>query len=142
MRDDELEGWYTDPFDRHEARWMSRGTPTSLVRDGQAESIDPVSDEPFTVTPLRITYAEQEPGADSDRFFKSNGGIVVPGGVVTIEPHLTSNEHLAVAKIALQSTTGLGALRVQRDIVVWDAAHEHQLYRDGPYNSITRQPSA
>ena len=135
--DDELEDWYTDPFGRHEARWMSHGTPTSLVRNGRTESIDPVSDEPFTVTPVRVKYAEHEPGAESGGFLKSKGGIAVPGGVVTIEPHLTSNDHVPVAKVVLQSTTGLGALSVQRDIVVWDESHEHQLYRDGPYNSIT-----
>jgi hypothetical protein len=126
-----------DPFGRHEARWMSHGTPTSLVRDGRAEGIDPVSDEPFTVKPVRVKYVEHEPGAEYGGFLKSKGGIAVPGGIVTIEPHLTSEGHVPVAKVVLQSTIGSGALRVQRDIVVWDEAHEHQLYRDGPYNSIT-----
>ena len=27
------EGWYVDPFGRHEALWISDGTPTALVRD-------------------------------------------------------------------------------------------------------------
>ena len=35
------EGWCADPFGRHEARWISNGSPTSLVRDGQVESHDP-----------------------------------------------------------------------------------------------------
>jgi hypothetical protein len=43
------EGWYIDPFGRHEARWISDGTPTALVRDGEAESQDPPPDEPITV---------------------------------------------------------------------------------------------
>jgi hypothetical protein len=30
----EAEGWYHDPYGRHEARWLSNGTPTDLVRDG------------------------------------------------------------------------------------------------------------
>ena len=34
------EGWYDDPFGRHEFRWMSNGLPTSLVRDGAKESQD------------------------------------------------------------------------------------------------------
>jgi hypothetical protein len=39
------EGWYIDPFGVHEARWFSDGSPTSLVRDGAAESGDePPSD--------------------------------------------------------------------------------------------------
>jgi hypothetical protein len=40
------EGWCTDPFERHEARWMSDGTPTKLVRDGEVESYDPPDEEP------------------------------------------------------------------------------------------------
>ena len=39
--DESMEGWYTDPYGRHEARWMSQGTPTRLVRDGSAEASDP-----------------------------------------------------------------------------------------------------
>jgi hypothetical protein len=39
------EGWHADPFGRHEARWMSDGTPTALVRDGDVESCDAPPDE-------------------------------------------------------------------------------------------------
>ena len=52
--DESLEGWYTDPYARHEARWMSDGVPTQLVRDGNVEGHDPAPDEPFTVTPVRV----------------------------------------------------------------------------------------
>jgi hypothetical protein len=34
------QGWYRDPFTRHEDRWYSAGTPTSLVRDDGVESQD------------------------------------------------------------------------------------------------------
>jgi hypothetical protein len=34
------EGWYLDPYDRHEQRWFSAGTPTDLVRDGGVDSKD------------------------------------------------------------------------------------------------------
>jgi hypothetical protein len=34
------EGWCPDPFGRHEARWLSGGEPTDLVRDGGVESHD------------------------------------------------------------------------------------------------------
>jgi hypothetical protein len=47
------EGWYVDPFGRHEARWISGGTPTALVRDGGSETQDPPPDAPIT--------AEMEP---------------------------------------------------------------------------------
>jgi hypothetical protein len=35
------EGWYVDPFGIHQARWISDGTPTALVRDGDSETQDP-----------------------------------------------------------------------------------------------------
>lgn len=36
------EGWCADPFGLHEARWLSGGTPTALVRDHGVESLDAV----------------------------------------------------------------------------------------------------
>lgn len=36
----EQEGWYTDPYGEHEARWLSDGVPTRLARDGKVESFD------------------------------------------------------------------------------------------------------
>jgi len=135
VANEESEGWFTDPFGRHEARWMSGDTPTDLVRDGRIEGHDPVPDEPFSGKPLRVKYVER--GDEPDRFLKSKGGIVVPGGIVTIEPHLTSDGDVPRAKVLLQSVTAIGAANVKRDIVVWDEPHEHQLYRDGPYDSIT-----
>jgi hypothetical protein len=42
------EGWYVDPYGRHEARWFSDGTPTQLVRDGGAEARDPPPNTPYT----------------------------------------------------------------------------------------------
>jgi hypothetical protein len=50
-----LEGWCTDPFVRHEARWMSDGTPTRLVRDGSSESYDDPPDEPWSRDPEAIS---------------------------------------------------------------------------------------
>ena len=35
------QGWYTDPFRRHQARWFSDGEPTALVRDEGVDSNDP-----------------------------------------------------------------------------------------------------
>ncbi len=48
------EGWFTDPFERHELRWMSQGTPTPLVRDGNIKGSDPVANGPFKVNPVRV----------------------------------------------------------------------------------------
>jgi hypothetical protein len=66
--DEALEGWYSDPYARHEARWMSQGTPTPLVRDGEVEGHDPAPDGPFTVTPVRVgDDATPNDGADLRR---------------------------------------------------------------------------
>jgi hypothetical protein len=48
------EGWYTDPFGRHEARWLSDGRPTKLVRDAGTESYDEPPDAPPVQDPVRI----------------------------------------------------------------------------------------
>ncbi len=62
-----MEGWYTDPYQRHAARWISKGVPTHLVRDGTVEGNDPVTDEPFKVTPTRIEGHPVEDGSDLKR---------------------------------------------------------------------------
>jgi hypothetical protein len=43
----EEEGWYVDPYGVHEARWISAGTPTALVRDGDVELQDPPPTTPY-----------------------------------------------------------------------------------------------
>lgn len=48
------EGWYTDPYQRHEARWLSLGKPTKLVRDGDVESYDEPPDEEPSQEPVPI----------------------------------------------------------------------------------------
>jgi hypothetical protein len=48
------EGWFTDPFGRHEARWLSYGKPTKLVRDKGVESYDDPPDEEPDQEPVRI----------------------------------------------------------------------------------------
>lgn len=42
------QGWFVDPFGRHEARWFSQGSPTALVRDGRREAQDAPPGEPVT----------------------------------------------------------------------------------------------
>jgi hypothetical protein len=55
------EGWYVDPFGRHEARWISDAVPTALVRDGRIESHDP---PPDTVYPGTLQPVPEESRAD------------------------------------------------------------------------------
>lgn len=59
------EGWFKDPYRRHEARWMSDGTPTSLVRDGGFESQDAPPDEPLPAAMERLEV-EATPGDRSN----------------------------------------------------------------------------
>lgn len=60
MSDQPSEGWFTDPYAIHEARWLSDGRPTKLVRDEGVESYDePPPGAPRTV-PERL---EADPSA-------------------------------------------------------------------------------
>jgi hypothetical protein len=64
---DQLEGWYTDPYALHEARWMSEGKPTKLVRDAGVESYDEPPDEPPKCVPERIVTEARKDGSDLKR---------------------------------------------------------------------------
>ena len=58
------EGWYHDPFGRHEARWISAGSPTALVRDAGVEGQDPPPNEPIAME-LEPWLAESPDNGDS-----------------------------------------------------------------------------
>jgi hypothetical protein len=65
--DDQLEGWCTDPFGRHEARWLSQGVPTKLVRDGGVESYEAPPDEPPSQAAVLIEAPPSRASADVGR---------------------------------------------------------------------------
>ncbi len=48
------EGWFTDPWGLHDARWISLGRATDLVRDGDVEACDAPPPSPPTVAPALI----------------------------------------------------------------------------------------
>jgi hypothetical protein len=48
------EGWYTDPYAQHEARWLSDDKPTKLVRDGDVESYDDPPSGPPVAIPVAL----------------------------------------------------------------------------------------
>jgi hypothetical protein len=50
----DAEGWYVDPYGIHEARWMSDGAATALVRDGTVEGNDPPPETPFAGEPVPL----------------------------------------------------------------------------------------
>jgi hypothetical protein len=55
------EGWCTDPYGQHDARWLSGGTPTALVRDGALESFDLLPDGPAVREPTPISWGTATP---------------------------------------------------------------------------------
>lgn len=61
------EGWHLDPFGHHEARWVSDGTPTALVRDGRIESQDPPPDAPCSGTLESLPDASRPDDSDPRR---------------------------------------------------------------------------
>ena len=54
------EGWYTDPYELHDARWFSQGTPTALVRDAGTEGRDVPPEGAFKVDPVRWGEEDDE----------------------------------------------------------------------------------
>jgi len=67
------EGWYTDPYGLHDARWMSQGRPTGLVRDGDIEATEEVPDGPPTSTPQRISALDSDGLSTSDVIREATG---------------------------------------------------------------------
>jgi hypothetical protein len=60
----EEEGWYVDPYGVHEARWISAGTPTALVRDGGVEAQDPPPNAPYVGQLTELPEAAQRDTGD------------------------------------------------------------------------------
>ncbi len=52
------QGWFSDPFRQHKARWFSDGSPTALVRDDGVESHDPPPDTPYAAPVEPVAEAE------------------------------------------------------------------------------------
>jgi hypothetical protein len=76
------EGWYKDPFGRHEARWISDGRPTALVRDSGVESHDPPPDESTGREMERIPGTTPVEGDDLKRSDDAADQIFDPGAMV------------------------------------------------------------
>ena len=58
------EGWYRDPYLRHDARWYSAGKPTALVMDDGSVSRDPIPDGPISavdIMPAPLPDADPTP---------------------------------------------------------------------------------
>jgi hypothetical protein len=65
--DGQRQGWYVDPFGHHEARWISDGSPTALVRVGRIESQDPRADAQYSGTLQALPDDSRSDGGDLRR---------------------------------------------------------------------------
>jgi hypothetical protein len=61
------EGWYRDPYEIHQDRWFSAGTPTSLVRDQGTEGHDDPPGYPPPGPPVEIPEIDRFPEDDLRR---------------------------------------------------------------------------
>jgi len=61
------EGWCTAPYARHDARWLSDGKPTKLVRDGDTTAYDEPPEGPFIQFPDLIEHDPAPGGGDLRR---------------------------------------------------------------------------
>ena len=81
------EGWYRDPYEIHEYRWLSDGHPTRLVRDQGTESLDepPHRDLPLPLVPAAEVEASEgrdllradEPAKEKRNIMDGSGSLGV-----------------------------------------------------------------
>jgi hypothetical protein len=71
------EGWYVDPYELHQARWVSDGTPTKLVRDNGVVSYDPPPITPYKgpLEPVAGSEGELLHADDSGGRFDRDSGV-------------------------------------------------------------------
>lgn len=67
VMDPREKGWCTDPYDRHEQRWLSEGKPTKLVQDKGVTSYDPPPDGPPNHLPQKVETRPNLGPADLQR---------------------------------------------------------------------------
>jgi hypothetical protein len=107
MANGELQGWFADPFERHEQRYFSAGRATKLVRDGSAESYD----EPPAAT-----------------FEAAGAGALDSGYGQFADPGPSSPEPRSVRRFTIIYTASVLAVAAVVAIVLGHAAHaRHQL---------------
>ena len=71
------EGWYRDPFGRHQDRWFSAGAPTALVRDGGVEGHD---DPPDVPAPMVLERSAAHPLAGGEDLRRADEAEAAGGG--------------------------------------------------------------
>ena len=81
----DAEGWYKDPYHRHEDRWISDGKPTALVRDAGVEAHDPPPATDFTGELEPVAEQAASDGDDLRRAGEedADNAIFDPGAAVS-----------------------------------------------------------
>jgi hypothetical protein len=59
-------GWFRDPYQLHEDRYFSEGSPTKLVRDAGHESFDPPPNLPLPGPPVPVSPQASQSTGGSD----------------------------------------------------------------------------
>lgn len=90
MVNNEPQGWYQDPFRRHEARYFSAGRPTRFVRDGNVESYD---DPLVAGLPQRAEAGHPDPpwdGAPAQVRRRPRAGLLMTAAVIAVAGAVTA----------------------------------------------------
>jgi len=78
----------------------------------------------------------------ADHVSMSASGVLVPGGVITIDLSRDRNPLWTWLRVIGRFLlVGGDELRLKRDIVIQDVSRGRELYREGPYNGITVVPA-
>ena len=86
MGREKFEGWYTDPYRRHQARWLSDGVPTKLVRDGDSTTYDEPPEGAFVQEPEPIEF--HPPRGDASDLLRADDAERGPSDLSLDEAHL------------------------------------------------------
>lgn len=79
-----LFGWHPDPYGRHELRYFSSGGPTSMVRDGEVTSSDPVPGAQPAGAGERPPSVAATPSGAPERSTRRKGAFAVAFAVVVV----------------------------------------------------------
>ncbi len=116
MSSPNLQGWSSDPFRLHEARYFSAGRPTKLVRDGNVESYDEPPSGPHERAGAVAVESAPGPGATAVSGAQAGGapglagvrGYPAPGRNLAAGPPRRLSNSVFVAIVVLATATVAG----------------------------------
>jgi Family of unknown function (DUF6159) len=104
-----VNGWYQDPYGRHQARYFSAGQPTKLVRDGAVESYDepPAGAGPgSTLLPTASPAPHPPPPPPAPGVIEPRSG----GELFGVTSRVLAKEPLLMAWLVLGAVGSIGLL--------------------------------